>query len=146
MTLFSNSFAKRKAAVMVLLAWLFALASGVANACLLETPTTHAHVVAAAFEGTYASAVTAGHTGAVADHGDKSPTAKAPCLKVCDDSSNALVTQLSMTQADTGPAPLIRVLWLVAAANDVAPFPIGGAAGPALSELPLRVRYSRLAL
>ena len=143
---FSNTFAKRKAVVLVLLTWLFALASGVANACLLETPTTHAHVVAAASEGTYASVVTAGHTGAVADHGDKSPTAKAPCLKLCDDSSNALPTQLSMTHADMGPAPLTRVLWLVAAADDVAPFPIGDAARPALPELPLRVRYSRLAL
>ena len=146
MKLFSNTLAQRKAATMVLLAWLFALVSGVANACLLETPTTHAHVVAAASAGAYASAVTAGHTGAVADHGDKSPIAKAPCLKVCDDSSNALPTQPGMAQADTGPAPLIRVLWLVAAADDAAAFPIGDAAGLALPELPLRVRYSRLAL
>ena len=131
---------------MVLLAWLFALASGVANACLLEPPTTHAHVVAAASEGTNASAAMAGHTEAVADDSDKSPTANAPCLKVCDDSLNALVTQLSMTQADTGPAQLIRILWLVAAADDTAYLPIGDTAGLGLPELPLRVRYSRLAL
>lgn len=146
MKLFSNPLAKRKAAVMVLLAWVFALASGVANACLLETTTTHAHGVAAASAGAYASAVTAGHTGAVADHGNKSPTAKAPCLKVCDDSSNALPTQPGMTQADTGPVSLIRVLWPVAAADDVAAFPVSDAARPALPELALRVRYSRLAL
>jgi hypothetical protein len=142
---FSNTFAKRKTAVMVLLAWLFALVSGVANACLLETPGTHAHVVAAVSGGAHISTVMAGHTGAVADHHDESPAAKAPCLKVCDDSSNVLVTQPSLSQTDTGPAPLVRVLWLVAAADRVEPFPTGDP-GPAAPELPLRVRYSRLAL
>ena len=146
MKLISTTLAKRNAAIMVLLAWVFALVSGVANACLLETPTTHAHVVAAASEGAQGLAVMAGHTGVVADHGDESPTAKAPCLKVCDDSSTALVSQPSMAQADTGPASLIRILWLVVAADDMAAFPVGDAAGPALLELPLRVRYSRLAL
>ena len=36
MKLFPNTRAKRNTAFMVLLVWLFALASGVANACLLE--------------------------------------------------------------------------------------------------------------
>jgi len=35
MKLFFNIRAKRNAALMVLLVWVFALASGVANACLL---------------------------------------------------------------------------------------------------------------
>lgn len=146
MKLFSNTFAKRRAVVMVLLAWLFALASGVANACLLETPTTHAHVAAAASDGARVLAVMAGHSGAVANGGHDSSAAKAPCLKVCDDSSNALVSQPSLAQADAGPAPLVRVLWLEAAADDIAAFPVGDAAWPASPELPLRVRYSRLAL
>ena len=145
MKLFSNTFAKRKAVVLVLLAWLFALASGVANACLLEAPTTHAHVVAAASGGAHVSAVTAGHSGAVADDGDESPAAKAPCLKICDESSNALATQLSKAQADTGLAPLVRLLWLVAVADRVAPSETGDP-GRAAPERALRVRYSRLAL
>ena len=139
MKLFSNTFAKRKAVVLVLLAWLFALASGVANACLLEAPTTHAHVVAAAYEGASVSAVMAGHTGAVADDSD------APCLKICDESSNALATQLSKAQADMGLAPLVRLLWLVAVADRVAPSETGDP-GRAATRLPLRLRYSRLAL
>jgi hypothetical protein len=145
MKLFANTFAKRKTAVVVLLAWLFALASGVANACLLETSTTHAHFVTAAFEGARTSAVMAGHTGVVADSGDELPAAKAPCLKVCDESSNALATQLSMAQPDMGPAPLVRVVWLAAASDRVAPSETGDPGLPA-PELPLRVRYSRLAL
>ena len=142
---FSNNFTTRKAVAMVLLAWLFALASGVANACLLESPATHAHVVAAASGGARVSAVMAGHTGAIADDGDESSTAKAACLKVCDESSNALATQLSRALADTGPAPLVKVLWPVAAADRVAPSPPDDP-GPAAHELPLRLRYSRLAL
>ena len=142
---FSNTFAKRKAVAVVLLAWLFALASGVANACLFETPTTHAHVVAAASEGARVSAVMAGHTGAIADDGDESSTAKAACLKVCDESSNALATQLSRALADTGPAPLVKVIWPVAAADRVAPSPPGDP-WPTATKLSLRLRYSRLAL
>ena len=38
----SNTRAKRHTAFMVLLAWRFALASGIANACSLETPERHA--------------------------------------------------------------------------------------------------------
>ena len=142
---FSNTFAKRKAVVMVLLAWLFALASGVANACLFETPLTPAHVVTAASRGANVSAVMAGYQKAVADDGHESSAAEAPCLKVCDESSNALVSQPSLAQADTGPAPLVKVVWLAAAADRMALFHTG-APWPATTKLPIRLRYSRLAL
>ena len=151
MMLFSNTFiqlSQRKAVAMVLLVWLFALASGVANACLLETPSTHAHahvVAAAASGGVPVPFVMAGHTGAVADDGDKSSAARASCLKVCDKSPNALTTQPSRALADTGPAPLVRVLWPVTVAERVANSSAGDPE-PATAELPLRVRYSRLAL
>ena len=145
MKLFSNTLSKRRAAGMVLLAWLFALASGVANACLFETPATYAHVVATASGGVRVSAVMAAHTGAVSDGSHQSPVAKAPCLKVCDESSNALATQPSLAQADMGPAPLVRVLWLVSEADRGATSSAGDPE-PAVAELPLRVRYSRLAL
>ena len=142
---FSNTFVKRKAIVMVLLAWLFALASGVANACLFETPTVPAPVVAAGSGKARVLAVMAGHMGAVADDGHESSAAEAPCLKVCDDSSNALVSQPSIAQADAGPAPLVRVIWLVAVADRVAPSQTGDP-WPSATKLPLRLRYSRLAL
>ena len=130
---------------MVLLTWLFALASGVANACLFETPTAPAHVVAAGFGEARGLAVMAGHMGAIADGGHESSVAEAPCLKVCDDSSNALVSQPNMTQADAGPAPLVRILWPVAIADRVAPSQTGDP-WPSATKLPLRLRYSRLAL
>ena len=142
---FSNTFAKRKAVAMVLLTWLFALASGVANACLFETPTTHAHVVAAASGEARVVDVMAGHTGAVADGDHASSSAEAPCLKVCDEISTALVSQPSQAQADTGLAPLVRVLWPVAVADRVAPSQTGDP-WPSATKLPLRLRYSRLAL
>ena len=142
---FTNTFANRKAVAMVLLAWLFALASGVANACRLEAPTTPAHVVAAGFGPARVLAVMAGHLGAVADDVHESSAAEAPCLKVCDDSSTAVVSQPSMAQADAGPAPLVRVLWLVAVADRVAPSQTGDL-WPSATKLPLRLRYARLAL
>ena len=142
---FSNTFAKRKAVATVLLTWLFALASGIANACLLEAPTTHAHVAAAASDGARVVAVMAGHRGAIAGGGHGSSAAEAPCLKVCDDSSTAVVSQPNMAQADAGPAPLVKVIWLVAAADRVAPFQTGDP-WPSATQLPLRLRYSRLAL
>ena len=126
---------------MVLLTWLFALASGVANACLFETPTAPAHVVAAGF----GEARVLAHTKAIAHDGHESSAAEAPCLKVCDESSNALVSQPNMTQADTGPAPFVKVLWPVAVADRVAPSRTVDP-WPSATKLPLRLRYSRLAL
>lgn len=143
MKLSLNTFDKRKTAVMVLLAWLFALVSGIANACLLEMPATHAHAGTASFEGEYVSATIDHDIGTNAD--DESPTAKTPCLKVCDESTNAVATQLSRAQIDVAPAPLVKVLWRLVAADQVAPFETGDP-GPTTPELPLRVRYSRLAL
>ena len=142
---FLNTFAKRKAVAMVLLTWLFALAAGVANACLLETPTTHAHIAAAASDGTRVVAVMAGHTGAVAEGSHESSSAKASCLKVCDETSNALIGQPDRVEAAAGPAPLVQIMWLVAAADRVAPFQPDDL-WPATTKLPLRLRYSRLAL
>lgn len=147
MKLFSNTRAKRNTAFVVLLMWLFALASGVANACLLEARVTHSHVATAGYSGTtHASAILPGHAGAVAGHDYDSYTAKAPCLKVCDDGSQSLAKQdLTVAQTDPGPAPLVAVLWSAAA-------PIGSALRrmdamqPAAPGLPIRVRYSRLTL
>ena len=73
MKLFSNPRAERSTVFMVLLAWLFGLASGVANACLLQAQETHAHSIAAAefFGIAHATAPWPAHAGAVANHGDR---------------------------------------------------------------------------
>ena len=46
MNSFSNHRAKRNTTLVALLVWVFALASGMVNACLLEMPGKHAHAVA----------------------------------------------------------------------------------------------------
>ncbi|MEO6322740.1 MAG: hypothetical protein ABIR56_18860 [Polaromonas sp.] len=147
MKLLSNTRARRNTALMVLLVWLFALASGVANACLLEARQTHSHIATAAPSeaATPASVILPGHTGAVADGVDE-PHFKAPCLKVCDDGTRSLRKQDStVAQADPGPAPLVLVLW-----NTVAPVVPTlrqmDVEQPAKPELPIRVRFSRLAI
>jgi hypothetical protein len=147
MKLFSNTRIKRHHVFMVLLVWLFALASGVANACLLEVRETHSHVVAAGASGVaHASAILPGHAGAVADGVDVSQF-KAPCLKVCDDGSRSFSKQkLTVSQSDPGPAHLLVVLWTTSAASVVlAPRSIDSpqSTTPAL---PVRVRFSRLAI
>lgn len=147
MKLFSNTRTRRHTASMVLLAWLFALASGLANACLLEVRETHSHVVATGASGVApASAILPGHAGAVADGIDESHF-RAPCLKVCDDGSRSVPQQeLTLAQSDPGPAPLLAVLWTTPAESVVlVPRRIDDPQ-PATPALPIRVRFSRLAI
>ena len=147
MKLYSNTRAKRNTAFMVLLVWLFALASGVANACLLEARQTHSHVATAATSevAAHASVILPGHTGAVADGVDEQHF-KAPCLKVCDDGTRSFPKQDStVAQNDTGPAPLIQVLWGKVAPSIPTLRPMD-AWQPATPELPIRVRFSRLVI
>jgi hypothetical protein len=148
MKFFSNTRAKRNTAFMVLLVWLFALTSGIANACLLQAPDTHAHIIAAAGDPVLADApaIPPGHAGDPADYNDDSQSINAPCLKVCDDGSRSVPKHdLTVAQADPGPAPRVVILWTADA-------PVVAALGnrddllPSMPRLPLRVRYSRLAL
>ena len=147
MKLFSNIRVKRNTALLVLLMWLFALASGVANACMLEARGTHAHVVTLGLSETVnAPHVLPGHAGAVAGHDDHSQASKAPCLKACDDDTRSVPKQdLTVAQADPGPAPLVAVLW-TAVPPLVSPSSRMDHVQPVATERPIRVRYSRLAL
>ncbi len=137
MTLFSNRRSKRNTACLVLLLWLFALASGVANACLLDAPRTTYQVVMAGSSGT---------DRAISGHGDFNHSSSTTCLKVCDDNSRSLPKPDSgIDQADPGPAPVVAVLWN--AAIPMVPV-LRTTAGlqPATAGLPVRIRYVRLAL
>lgn len=131
MKFFADTRIKRNTAFAMLFVWLFALASGVANACLLEAPETHSHVVTPVTE----------H-----DHDHDSHVSKAPCLKACADGSHSLLKQHSgFDQIDPGSAPLITVLWTAAAPLVLAPHRIDDLQ-LALPGQPFRVRYSRLTL
>lgn len=150
MNLFSSTRTKRRTAFAVLLVWLFAVASGVANACLLEVPEapgTHAHVAMAGSAPVGDPApVWAGHLEEGDGHDDDSHASAPLCLKVCDDGSTALVKlQAGVDRSDPGMPPLVAVVWNAAVPVvsgpcgrvDVQPPP----AGP-----PLRDRYCRLTL
>lgn len=143
-----NNRAKRSTVFAMLLAWTIALVSGVANACLLEVRDTNHEGFAVAHWA--ASAV--GHKGptgnepTVAAHHSGSNATKAPCLKVCDDVSQSVLRVNSVFDpADPGHVPTVTVVRSAAIpvisaprrANDLSP-PSPG--------LPLRLRFSRLAL
>lgn len=147
MNLLSNIRAKRNTALLVLLAWLFAVASGVANACVLEARGTHHQAAIAGLSGTaQPSVVSAGHAGAVADRTGDPHAAKVPCLKTCDDSAHSVPKRdLTAAQTDPGPAHLVAVLW-TAATPVISPPSRMGDVQPVAPERPIRVRYSRLAL
>lgn len=138
---------KRHTALLVLLGWLFALVSGVANACLLQARVTHAPAAPVElFETVQAPLVSPGHAGVVAGHDDDSQAAKAPCLKVCDDGAHSLPKRdLTAAQTDPGPAHLVAVLW-TAATPVISPPSRMGDVQPVAPERPIRVRYPRLAL
>ncbi|MGC1172435.1 hypothetical protein [Polaromonas sp.] len=140
-----SSRTKRHTALLVLLGWLFALASGVANACLLEARVTHAYAASVEGSATAQALVSPGHAEVEADN-DDSHGARALCLKVCDDGARSLSKQdLTAFQADPGPAPLMSIFWTPL--TPVATTHQGwNGVRPSIAERPVRVRYSRLAL
>ena len=149
-----NSRTRRNTACAMLFVWLFALALGVANACLLEPHGVHDH--GSPLSHPSASGTTPGLAG---DHaqglahddggGDSDPVpapAKESCLKACDEGSQSLLKHAySFDFADPGLAPLVAAAW----AAEVHLSPASGLRhdfrlperGP-----PVRVRFSRLAL
>jgi hypothetical protein len=145
---FSNTRTKRNTALVMLVVWLFALASGVANACLLEARGTHSHDAPV----TQSSAtearpeISAGHGGVIASHDAGADASKVSCLKVCDDGSQSLPKQpSSFNVTDPGLALFVTVVWTAAVLDLPAP---SGAndLGHAVPTLPVRTRFSRLAL
>ena len=147
MKLFSNSHARRSIVLMVLFSWLFVLTSGVVNACVLQARETHSHVIGfAPGLADVPAALLPSHAGLLTGRGDDSQNSKAPCLKACDDGSRALSKQNeTAAQPDPGLAPLLVLLWSVVAPATATLDPMGEAQPP-MPGLPIRVRYSRLAL
>ena len=130
----------------MLLVWLFAVASGIANACVLKAHGDHAQVATSeALGAANAHNAPAGHTPNADDH-DESDISMAPCLKACDDSSQALLKLKAFSDlTDRGPALTDSMLWAAAIQVASAHRHMDSSAS-ATSEPPVRVRYSRLAL
>lgn len=143
---FSHQRTKRNTTFVALLVWLFALASGMANACLLEAPGKHSHAAAAHSSEPPHTHVIGGDAAAVDDDVGDQDGSKESCLKVCDDGTNAQVKlQASVDLTEPGLAPLPVFAWntetsavSVSSLYDILQVPI---VGP-----PFRVRYSRLTL
>lgn len=144
MTLFANPRSKRRIASTMLAFWLFALGAGWANACVLQERGTHGHTADAIAAG--APTVSPGHVGVVDDHTADSPLGKAPCLKVCDDSTKSFVKWHSgIDLPDLALLPPVAMPWPMSLAAHDAP-QADRNEQPARARLPLRTRYSRLAL
>ena len=136
----------------MLIGWLFALASGIANACLLEQARgthVHAHSHAAGIEESpHAHAVTQPSEQANDSEGDGdlSPAVKALCLDACGERTHFLPKQGSpLDQPDLPPLTVVAVVWIasqpIAAAVRVEPDKDADRFG-----IPIRLRYSRLTL
>lgn len=135
MKLFYRHTNSRNAASLMLAVWLFVLASGFANACLLEAP-EHGGQQKTSESNT-------GHVPATAH--DSEQTSKEPCLKACDEGSQALQGNHGMDSVDPGSPPLAGILW-----TGSTPLSIRHRSGfdtpPSLSDPPERIIYSRWAL
>lgn len=141
---------RRRTAAVMLLSWVLALASGVVNACALETPGTHWHAqgeASAVAPVAQAVGVMAGHLGAVASHDDDRNPAKPSCLKSCDEDSRALPSKGSAGPDPSDPShaafPVVSRIVLPASRTQTRR-PLGG--GPPPHGPPARLRYSRLVL
>lgn len=147
MNLFLNTRSKRRTAFTVLLVWMFAMASAWANACLIEVGNTHLHASPGPETlSVQAFRVSPAHLGADADHSENTGAAKSVCLKVCGDGSQSIVKLTSgVDLLDLSMAPPVALAW---SAREAAAAP--GDLWPGLPApdpgLPLRIRFSRLAL
>ena len=146
---FFNIRTNRISAFATLLVWVFALVSGVANACLLEAPRTSLQTEA--IEQIKQQGET--HVGfsrqaeieADLDRAEDTHTSKQPCLKACDDNSRFLPQKYLAGQVDPEQPIIVAVLWSLAEPIRLQYIQPSGTQHVE-SLLPLRVVYSRLAL
>lgn len=147
MNAFSTTRRKRTAAFVVLLLWVFSVAAGIVNACVLdahEAPT--GRTAEAPASATVAASLVASHGRAILDHGDDLDESGAACLKVCEGNSQALPKmQSGMHQSVLAQMPPPSVFWTLAA-QAVWPADWVESMPPAARTVPIRVRLVRLAL
>lgn len=131
MSLFTCAAFRRRTALLLLVAWLFALASGVAHACLLARPVqdlAHHRV----------------DHGADVAHEAPARDAGAPCKKFCADETSTLAKSHDPASAD-GTLPAMQT-----AAWRVLPEPVRPRAHrhgpPPRPALPVAIRFLRLTI
>jgi hypothetical protein len=146
MTLTASRHPKRSIALTMLLVWVFALLSGVANACLTEPRGELAHATTLTSPSDHpAPAALQPHAADQAQHGERSD--KAPCQKSCDASSQTLLKQLPKFDTPDLQA-LVPATHRQASDLHMAPAALVRAALAAVPppSPPPRVQFSRLAL
>ena len=130
----------------MLLVWVLGLVSGVANACLLESPgaATHAKTEKpyAHHDVKHSGLGTHPQTAAGSSQAEDAHTSKQPCLKVCDDSSRSLPKKHLAGEVDPGLLSVVAVLWSLVELTYNQP----SSTQLVASQVPLRHRYARLAL
>jgi hypothetical protein len=124
---------------MILMVWIFAWGAGVANACLLSTPTESAQ-----------SSLSAVHHGGSIVHGHQkkpSDSGTAGCLKFCDE-PRLVITKLDQTMGDGGAVMLDTLNRAMApgAASAAAIQPRVLSHPPAHMALPIAARPHRLTI
>ena len=147
---FSNHRTRRNTTFVAILEWAFALASGIANACLLETPGQHSHVAASRSSDAHHAhandALTGDAVAVAVDHDDDRDASKESCLKACDDGSNAQIKLAAgVDLTDPGLAPFVVFAWNAATPVVSAPSRFDRLQVPVVGP-PFRLRYSRLTL
>ena len=144
MKIFQFHLFKRRFAAALLMVWVFALGAAWANACVLQDRATH---LDPSFGGTAAFlAVSPGHVGVLASHVQNPSPSEAPCLKVCDDTSQSLVKwQSGVDLPGMAMLPSFTMAWSESVASLDARQPVR-VEYPTQVALPLRTRYSRLTL
>ena len=145
---FFSIHSKRRITFAMLAGWSVTVASGVANACLLDIHGVHDHHA----NGEHAATTheppvaPAAHESDVEDHDEDQALSKESCLKVCDDSSKFLPQpSFGFDLLDVQMAPPVASVW-IATASLVASVRASYDRSPAAPERPARIRFLRLAL
>ncbi|MEO7255696.1 MAG: hypothetical protein ABIZ64_15830 [Casimicrobium sp.] len=139
---------KRRTAFAMLALWIVTVASGVANACLLDIHGVHEHHAIAQHAATTHEPLVAKvtHESDVEDHDDDQALSKESCLKVCDDSSRFLPKpKFGFDLLDVQMAPPVASVW-ISTVSFVAAVRASYDRNPTAPERPARIRFLRLAL
>ena len=147
MNVFSTAHRRRTTAFVVLLLWVFSVAAGIVNACVLDAPrASTGHTNEAPASVAVVLSLVASHDRAILGSGDDSDGSGAPCLKICDNNSKSLPKPQSATdQIDLTQMPPPSAFWPVAEQTVLVTDQFGRMPPPA-SAVPIRTHLARLAL
>ena len=138
----------RRLAACVLLLWVFGLASGIANACVLGSDSHHASHAAAGAVHVHHDGMAMDHMDGHAAHEHPADHGKPPCEQLCDAPAAARTADHELASALAGfwlaPAPLPAVV--LRALEPPVRGALPGAAPRVRDGVPLPIAFLRLTL